>query len=60
MDAMDSCDESDNDFISTDMLEDIHDGIQSHPKVNQRESRCKIRDHIRQRQSEWKGGLKAT
>ena len=42
------------------MLEDICDGIQTHPNVNRREARYKIRDHIRQRQSEWKGALKDT
>ena len=36
IDAMDSGDESDHDIISTDMLEDICDGSQSHPNVNQR------------------------
>ena len=34
MDAMDSSDESDHDLISTDMLENICDGSQSHPGVN--------------------------
>ena len=33
--AMDSGDESDHDLISTDVLEDICDGSQSHPNVNQ-------------------------
>ena len=42
------------------MLEDICGGSQSHPNVNQREAHYKIRDPIRQRQSEWKGALKAT
>ena len=42
------------------MLEDIRDGSQTHPTVNKREARCKIRDRIKQRQSEWKGALKAT
>ena len=42
------------------MLEDIRDGSQTHPKNNRREARYKIRDRIRQRQSEWKGALKAT
>ena len=41
------------------MSEDIHDGSQTHPNVNRRESRYKIHDCIRQRQSEWKGALKA-
>ena len=34
MDAMDYGDESDNDLISTEMLEDIRDGSQSHLNVN--------------------------
>ena len=59
MDAINSDDESDHDFISTKMLEDICDGSQTHPNVNRREARYKIRDCIRQRQSEWKGELKA-
>ena len=42
------------------MLEDIRDGSQTHPNVNRREERYKIRDRIRQRQSEWKGAVKAT
>ena len=60
MDAMNSGDESDHDLISTKMLEYIRDGSQTHPNVNKREARCKIRDRIKQRQSEWKGALKAT
>ena len=36
MGAMDSGNESDHDIISTDMLEDIRDGSQSHPNINQR------------------------
>ena len=60
MDAMNSSDESDHDLISTEMLEDICDGNQTHPNVNRREARYKIRDCFRQMQSEWKGMLKAT
>ena len=60
MDAVNSSDESDHDLISTEMLEDICDGSQTHPNVNKREARYEIRDHVRQRQSEWKGALKAT
>ena len=59
MDAMNSGDESDHDLISMDMLEDISDGSQTHPNVNIIEARYKIRKRIRQRQSEWKGALKA-
>ena len=60
MENIDSSDESDHDIISTEMLLDIRDGSQNHPNVNKREARYKIRDRIRQRQSEWKGALKAT
>ena len=56
---MDSGDEPDDDPISTEVLEDIRDGSQSHPNVNRREARYKICDRIKQRQSEWKGALKA-
>ena len=60
MDAINSGDESDHDIISTEILEDICDGSQTHLKVNRRKTHYKIRDRIRQRQSEWKGDLKAT
>ena len=36
MDVMDSDDESEYGTMSTDMLEDICDGSQSHPNVNRR------------------------
>ena len=55
-----SGDESDHDLISTEMVEDIRDGSQTHPNVNRTETRSKIRDRIRQRKSEWKGALKVT
>ena len=42
------------------MLEDISDGSQSHRNVNRRESRYKIRDHIRTSKPERKGVLKST
>ena len=42
------------------ILEDICDESHPHPNVNRREASYKIRDNIRQRQSEWKGALKAT
>ena len=44
---MDSGDESDHYFISTEMLEDIRGGSQTHPNVNRREARYKICDRIR-------------
>ena len=42
------------------MLEDIRDVSQTHPNVNRREASYKIRDRIRQTQSELKGALKDT
>ena len=60
MDVINSGYESDHDIISTEMLEDIIDGSQTHPNVDRIESRYKICDRIRQRQSEWKGVLKST
>ena len=56
---LDSSDESDNESFSTEMVEDIRDRSQSHPDVNRIESRYKILDRIKQRQTEWKGALKA-
>ena len=53
-------DDSYNDIISTEMLEDICDGSQTHLNVNRRETCYKICDRIMQRQSEWKVALKAT
>ena len=42
MDVMSSGDESDAEYMSTDMLEDICGVSQSHPSVNRREERYKI------------------
>ena len=60
MENISSGDDSDYDFISTEMLEEIRYGIQTHPNVNIKEAHYKIRDRIMQRQSERKGALKAT
>ena len=60
MDDINSGDGSDHDLISTEMLENIRDGIQTHQNVNRREACYKIRDRISQIQSEWKGASKAT
>ena len=56
-DAMDSGDESDDEPMSKEMLEDICDGSKSHTSVNRREERSKIRDRIKRSQVEWKGEL---
>ena len=47
-------------ILSTEILKDICDGSQTHPKIIQTEAHYKIHDHIRQIQLEWKGELKAT
>ena len=52
--VMDSGYESDDEPISTDMLEDICDGSKSHMSVNRREARYIIHVIIKQRQMEWK------
>ena len=46
MDAMLSGNDYDDETMSTEMLEDICDGSQSHPIVNWREARYKIHDCI--------------
>ena len=50
MENINSGDESDRDPISMEMLEDIRDGSQTHPNVNRREARYKMRDRIRQKE----------
>ena len=60
MDGLDSSNESDDEHMSTEMLEDICNGIQSHPGVKRRDARYKIHDRIKQIQSECKVPLKAT
>ena len=49
--ALNYGDESDDEHISTEMLEDIRDISQSHLDINRRYSRYKIRDFIKQIQS---------
>ena len=52
--------DSDDEPISMEMLEDISDGSQSNMNVNRVNVRYKIRDCVKQRQSQWKGLLKST
>ena len=52
MENLDSNKQSDYDLISTDMLEDIRDGSQTHPNVNKWESSYEIRDRVRQKESQ--------
>ena len=42
------------------MLHDIPDGNQTHPNIDKRETRLKIRDHIKQKELQWKGELRPT
>ena len=60
MENLDENENSDHDHISTEMIKDICDGNQTHPTVNKREARYEIRDHIRQKELQWKEALKAT
>ena len=60
MDNLDSNEQYDHDLISTEILEYIREGSQTHPDVNKREARYKIRDRVRQKESQRKGALKAT
>ena len=48
-------DDSDDRSISTNALENLQDGSQIHPKINARDDRLKICDHIRQTKHKWKG-----
>ena len=47
MENPNSNEKSDHNLISTETLEDIRDRNQTHPTVNKREARCKIRDRIK-------------
>ena len=60
IDAMSSSDESDAEPMSTVMLGGIRDSSQSHPSVNRREARYKIRYHIKTIQEECKVALLST
>ena len=60
MENIDSNEKSDDDHISTETLHDIRDGNQTHPNIDKREARYKIRDCIKQKKSEWKGALRDT
>ena len=52
MDSVDYDDESDHDPISTQIIENIRDGSQSHQNINDIEARYKICGRINQGQSE--------
>ena len=54
MDTNSSGNESDDEPMSTDISEDILYGSQSHSRINMRESRYNICDHIKGVQAGWK------
>ena len=60
IDAMDSGDESDDEPMFTDILEDICDVSKTYPSVTIREAHYKINDRIKQSQLEWKRLLLST
>ena len=60
MENLDEKDKFDDNHISTETLHDIRDGNQTHPNIDKREARLKIRDRIKQKKSEWKGAFRAT
>ena len=49
MENIDEKEKFDNAIISTETLHDIRDGNQTHPNIDKREARLKIRDRIRQK-----------
>ena len=57
MDSLFSGEESDDEFMSMEMLEDICDGSQYFPSVNSIEAISNIHDRIKQIQVECKGEL---
>ena len=50
----------DDDLISTETLHDICYRSQTHPKIDKREARLQMHDHIKQKKPQWKGALRAT
>ena len=52
MENLDKKEEFDDDHISTETLHDIREGNQTHPNIDKREVRLKIRDCIKQKKWE--------
>ena len=59
MENINEKEKSNDELISTETLHDIRDVNQTHLNIDKKEARCKIRDRVKQMQSEWKGALKA-
>ena len=47
MENFDEKEKFDDDLISTETLHDIRDGNQTHPRIDKREARLKLRDRIK-------------
>ena len=60
MENLDEKEKFDDDLISTETLHDICDGNQTHLNIDKREARLAIRDHIKQKNFQWKVALRAT
>ena len=60
MNTISSGDESDEEPMPTEMLEDIRDGSQSHPGITRIEAHYNMRDCIKRGQAERKGALLST
>ena len=60
MENLDEKEKFDDNLISTETLHDIRDVNQTHPSIDKREARLKIRDCIKQKKLQWKGALRAT
>ena len=60
MENLGEAEKFDEGIISTELLQDIRDGNQTHQEINNREARMAIRDRIKQKKSKWKGPLRAT
>ena len=60
MENLDEKEKFDDDLISTETLHGIRDINQTHPNIDKREARLKIRDRVNQNKLEWKGALRAT
>ena len=59
MENIDEKETFDDKLMSTETLHDIRDRNQTHPNIDKKKARRKIRDRNKQKKSEWKGALRA-
>ena len=60
MENLDRKEKFNDDLISTETLHDICDRNQTHPNIDKREARLKIRDRVKKKKLQRKGALRAT